>query len=71
MSGHVRWGGKHKPLKPGKWAVLWIGIVLTFDPDSTFYFDAETDPDPDPQQRIKVFLPNKLFLSSRKYDPGC
>ncbi len=25
-------------------------------------------PDPHPHQRIKVFLPNKLFLSSRKYD---
>jgi hypothetical protein len=26
---------------------------------------------PDPHQIIKVFLPKKLFLSSRKYDPGC
>ncbi len=28
-------------------------------------------PDPDPQQRIWVFLTQKLFQSSRKYDPGC
>ncbi len=27
-------------------------------------------PDPDPHQRIQVFLTKKLFLSSRKYDPG-
>ncbi len=26
---------------------------------------------PDPHQRIKVFLTQKLFLSARKYDPGC
>ncbi len=26
---------------------------------------------PDPHQRIKVFLPKKLFLSCRKYDLGC
>ena len=26
---------------------------------------------PDPHQRIWVFKPKKLFLSSRKYDPGC
>ncbi len=25
----------------------------------------------DPHQRIQVFYPKKLFLSSRKYDPGC
>jgi hypothetical protein len=28
--------------------------------------------DPDPYRRISVFFsPKKLFLSSRKYDPGC
>ncbi len=26
---------------------------------------------PDPHQRIHVFLTQKLFLCSRKYDPGC
>ncbi len=26
---------------------------------------------PDPHKRIKYFNPKKLFLSSRKYDPGC
>ncbi len=28
-------------------------------------------PDPDPQQIFLVFLTQKLFLSSRIYDPGC
>jgi hypothetical protein len=28
-------------------------------------------PDPDQHQRISVFSPKKLLLSSRKYDPGC
>jgi hypothetical protein len=27
--------------------------------------------DPDPHQRVKVFLTQKLFLSSRKYYLGC
>jgi len=26
---------------------------------------------PDPHQRISVFFTQKMFLSSRKYDPGC
>ncbi len=28
-------------------------------------------PDPDPHRRIEEFLAQKLFLSSRKYNPGC
>jgi hypothetical protein len=28
-------------------------------------------PDPYPHQRFEVVKPKKLFLSYRKYDPGC
>ncbi len=51
--------------------------IRDVDPGSEFsILDPESKrfriPDPDPHQRIKVlFLTQKLFISSRKHDPGC
>ncbi len=44
-------------------------------PDPNFFPDPGSKrfrvPGPDPHQRILVYLNQKLFISSRKYAPGC
>jgi len=51
--------------------------MFTSDSGSEFlYPGSRVKKIPDPESRIRIkdfkyFLPNKLFLSSRKYDPGC
>jgi hypothetical protein len=40
-------------------------------PDPGFRAKKIGIPDTDPHQRIEVFLTQKLFLSSLKYDSGC
>jgi hypothetical protein len=65
--------GERQDLRPSHHWEEWhqgmcddFNILLVF-----FYPGSRIKKIPDPHKIVKYFLPKKLFLSSRKYDPGC